>query len=247
MMAIVQETERLEHLNTLPPEELLAWAASNYGERAGIFTSFQNTGCVIVDMASRVAPDLRVITVDTLRLPDETYAFMDTVERYYGITIERFQPDPQRVQRMIEQHGEYLFFDSKPKQEHCCFIRKVEPNQRALKTVDVWITGLRRDQSESRKDVAKAAYVKQGDREIIKLAPLVDWSEEQVRQYIEEMNVPYNPLYDMGYTSIGCKICTTPTNPWEDKRAGRWRWLNHTLEASGGAKECGIHVGGSGI
>jgi phosphoadenylyl-sulfate reductase (thioredoxin) len=245
-MALVHESEHLDRLNALGPEELIAWAYTEYGERAGIITSFQNTGCVMIDMAGRVAPQMRVMTVDTLRLPDETYAFMDTVEKRYGISIERFKPDPERVQRMIDQHGEYLFFDSKPKQEYCCRLRKVEPNQRALETVDVWITGLRRDQSNARKQVDKASIVTQGDRRIIKLAPLVDWTEEEVRDYIAANDVPYNPLYDMGYTSIGCKICTTPTKAWEDKRAGRWRWFNEDQDG-GGSKECGIHLGGSGI
>lgn len=244
-MALVHENDHLERLNTLEPEELIAWAYSEYGSRAGIITSFQNTGCVMIDMASRVAPGMRVLTVDTLRLPDETYAFMEAIETRYGIAIERFKPDPERVARMIDQHGEYLFFDSKPKQEYCCRIRKVEPNQRALESVDVWITGLRRDQSDARKEVDKASIIMQGDHRIIKLAPLVDWTEDQVRQYLSERGVPYNPLYDMGYTSIGCKICTTPTKPWEDMRAGRWRWFNQGKDA--GSKECGIHVGGSGI
>jgi len=245
-MALVHESEHLDQLNALEPEALIAWAFSEYGGRAGIVTSFQNTGCVMIDMASRVAPGLRVLTVDTLRLPDETYAFMDTIEERYGLVIERFQPDPERVARMIDQHGEYLFFDSKPKQEYCCRIRKVEPNQRALETIDVWITGLRRDQSESRKEVDKASVITQGNHRIIKLAPLVDWTEEQVREYLFKNEVPYNPLYDMGYTSIGCKICTTPTMAWEDKRAGRWRWFNRDQDG-GSAKECGIHLGGSGI
>ncbi len=244
-MALVHESENLDRLNTLGPEELIAWAAAEFGDRAGIITSFQNTGCVMVDMASRVAPATRVLTVDTLRLPDETYAFMDTIENRYRIEIERFRPDPERVERMIDQHGEYLFFDSKPKQEYCCRVRKVEPNQRALATVDVWITGLRHDQSEARKETPKASVIMQGDHRIIKLAPLVDWTEDQVRQYIADHDVPYSPLYDMGYTSIGCKICTTPTKPWEDKRAGRWRWFNQSQDGS--HKECGIHLGGSGI
>ncbi|MBI4556102.1 MAG: phosphoadenosine phosphosulfate reductase family protein, partial [Candidatus Hydrogenedentes bacterium] len=114
---------------------------------------------------------------------------------------------------------------------------------RALATLDVWISGLRRDQSEGRKRVEKAAYIDQGGRKILKVNPLADWSEEQVWAYIKERDVPYNPLYDLGYTSIGCQICTTPTRPGEDKRAGRWRWFN-ALDHS---KECGIHTAGSGI
>ncbi len=245
-MAIVSETGTIEHLNTLDAEELLAWAAATYGERAGIITSFQNTGCVMIDMAHRAGANLRVLTVDTLRLPDETYAFMETIEQHYGLTIERFRPETDAVHRMVAQHGEYLFFDSKEKQEFCCSVRKVEPNIRALLTVDVWITGLRRDQSNFRKDaVQKATIVDQEGHRVIKLSPLADWTEHEVWDYIKSNNVPYSPLYDLGYTSIGCKICTTPTLNWEDKRAGRWRWFNQFDPDA--KKECGIHLAGSGI
>ncbi|MBI4557719.1 MAG: phosphoadenosine phosphosulfate reductase family protein, partial [Candidatus Hydrogenedentes bacterium] len=144
-MSVAVDMNRIEALNAMEPEEILAWAESAHGERAAILTSFQNTGCVMIDMASRVAPALRIVTVDPLRLHQETYDFIAAIEKRYGITVERFTPDPKRLQRMISQHGEYLFFDSKEKQEHCCWVRKVEPNQRALATLDVWISGLRRD------------------------------------------------------------------------------------------------------
>jgi phosphoadenosine phosphosulfate reductase len=244
-MAVARETLHLDRLNEMSAEELLRWAAETYGDRAGIVTSFQNTGCVTVDIAVRAGLPLRVLTVDTLRLPEETYAVMEAVERRYGIEIERFQPDPERVQRMVSQHGEYLFFDSKAKQEHCCSIRKVEPNQRALATLDAWITGLRRDQSDFRKEVPKATLTNQNGVALVKLSPLADWTEQQVWDYIRAHDVPYNALYDKGYTSIGCVICTTPTLPGEDKRAGRWRWFNQYHE--GDKKECGIHIAGSGI
>jgi phosphoadenylyl-sulfate reductase (thioredoxin) len=196
-------------------------------------------------MASRVAPKLRVYTIDTLRLPDETYQLIDAIEKKYGIAIERFQPDPKRVAQMVARHGEFLFFDTKEKQEYCCMIRKVEPDEVAKETVDVLITGRRRDQSNSRKKLAKAEVVKAETHDILKLNPLADWNEEQVWAYIRANDIPYNKLYDMEYTSIGCKICTTPTKPWEDKRAGRWRWFNQLDPDSN--KECGIHLGGSGI
>src|SRR5690606_15995475 len=166
-MAVAHNTVSLDKLNALSAEELLAWAAEEYGDRAGIVTSFQNTGCVSIDIAVSQGKPLRVLTVDTLRLHPETYALMDEVERRYGISIERFQPEPARVQRMVEQHGEFLFFDSKPKQEYCCSVRKVEPNQRALATLDVWITGLRRDQSSFRQDTAKASFVTQNGRNLL--------------------------------------------------------------------------------
>lgn len=244
-MQNVLDLELIAELNALPPEELLRWAVETCGERAAIITSFQNTGCVMIDMAQRVAPRLRVVTVDTLRLPQETHELMDALEAKYGIAIERFRPDPHRLEQMIKNLGEFLFFDSLEKQEYCCSVRKVEPNRRALATVDVWITGLRRDQSKSRFATPKAAEVTQDGRSIVKLCPLIDWTEQQVTDYVAQHEVPYNRLYDKGYTSIGCVICSTPTLPGEDKRAGRWRWRNH-LDPEG-HKECGIHGSGSGI
>lgn len=235
----------LEQLNAMTPEALLAWSVAEYGDRAALFTSFQETGCVLIDMAHSQGLALRVVTVDTLRLHPETYALMEQIEARYGITIERFQPDPDRLRRMITLHGEYLFFDSKEKQEHCCAIRKVEPHDRALETVDVWITGLRKDQSAFRAITPKASRVQRGSRELLKLCPLADWTEAMVKDYNTRRQAPLNPLYDQGYASIGCIICATPVRPGEDKRAGRWRWFNQYEQ--GDKKECGIHIGGSGI
>jgi phosphoadenylyl-sulfate reductase (thioredoxin) len=242
--APILSEDLVREINDYSPEELFSWALTHYGARAGIITSFQDTGCVMVDIMSKVAPGLRVLTVDTLRLHDETYALMEQVESRYNITIERFQPAPARLEQMITQHGEFLFFDSKAKQEFCCNLRKVEPNQRALNSLDVWFTGLRRDQSSFRASTPKAQIVDRAGRKLIKVAPLADWDQARVDAYMAEQDVPKSALYDMGYTSIGCVICTTPTRPGEDKRAGRWRWFN-ALEGSD--KECGIHIAGSGI
>ena len=243
-VALENETRLLEELNSMEPERLLRWAFERHGDRAGILTSFQDTGCVMIDMAHTHAPDLRIITIDTLRLHGETYSLLGEIESRYGLKVERFTPDEKALERMVAQHGLYLFFDSKAKQEYCCSVRKVEPNIRALSTLDVWITGLRRDHSEARQEVAKAVFVRQETGRILKLAPLANWDGSRVREYIEANDVPYNKLYDQGYTSIGCTICSTPTLPWEDKRAGRWRWFN---QMDGDDKECGIHTGGSGI
>lgn len=246
-MALEHKTEQelFEELRGIDaPEDLFKWAHETHGDRAGIITSFQDTGCVMIDIMRKVAPGMRVMTVDTLRLHEETYALMDEIEAKYGIEIERFTPDPAKIRQMIAQHGEFLFFDSKPKQEYCCKLRKVEPNQKALETVDVWFTGLRRDHSEARMNTPKVQLVVVNGRKIIKIAPLADWDQAAMDRYINEHQVPRSALYDMGYTSIGCAICTTPTLPWEPKRAGRWRWFNY-LETDD--KECGIHIGGSGI
>jgi len=234
----------LQTLSAMPPEALLSWALRVYGNRAGIITSFQDTGCAMVDMMSRAAPGLRVITVDTQRLPAETYRHIAGMETRYGIKAERFQPNPAALAQMIGQHGEFLFFESKAKQAHCCRVRKVEPNQRALATLDVWFTGLRRDQSAARAATPRVQWVERGGRRILKLAPLADWSGAEIREYLSRNSVPLHPLYAQGYSSLGCVICTTPILSHESPRAGRWRWFNHLGEDP---KECGIHFGGSGI
>ncbi|MBI1317567.1 MAG: phosphoadenylyl-sulfate reductase [Candidatus Hydrogenedens sp.] len=243
---VIETTEKdlYEELRDMGPEDMFRWALAHHGPRAGIVTSFQDTGCVMIDMMSKVAPGLRVMTVDTLRLHEETYALMREVEQRYGLTVERFTPDPARLKRMVAQHGEYLFFDDKAKQEYCCKIRKVEPNDAALETLDVWFTGLRRDHSEFRQETPKAQLINRNGRKLLKLAPLADWDKERIDAYSEEHGVPKNALYEKGYTSIGCVICTTPTLPHEHARAGRWRWFNYLDEDN---KECGIHIGGSGI
>lgn len=241
-------TETLQNLpefEDLSPEELFRWARSEYGDRAGIITSFQKTGCAMIELMMQSVPGMRVITVDTLRLHEETYGFIEQVEAHYGIRVERFEPDPERVAKMVGQHGEYLFFDSREKQEFCCSVRKVDPNQRALDSLDVWFTGLRRDQSNFRINVPKVSAIEQDGRPLIKVAPLADWTEEQLDRFMAENSVPVHPLYAQGYESIGCVICTTPIQPGEPRRAGRWRWFNHMED--GHKKECGLHTQGSGI
>ena len=238
------EKSLLHELEEMGSGELFAWALREHGARAGIVTSFQDTGCVMIDIMTKTAPGLRVLTVDTLRLHDETYRLMDAVEQKYALKIERFTPNPERLRKMCAQHGEFLFFDSKPKQEYCCTIRKTEPNDRALGTLDVWFTGLRRDQSAFRADTPKVQLINRNGRKIIKIAALADWDKVMVDGYMAEHDVPKNALYDQGYSSIGCMICSTPTLAAEDKRAGRWRWFNYLDKDD---KECGIHIGGSGI
>lgn len=231
--------EILDKLNAMSAEELVKWAFDNFGNRAAIGTSFQLTGAVIIDMASRCIKKFRVFTIDTLRLHPETYEAIKVAENKYALTVERFMPDESLLKNMIERFGEYLFFMDKPKQEYCCFVRKVEPNRRALKTLDVWITGLRKDQSDYRKTVPKAAIIDEEGRKILKLSPLVDWDMDKIWQYIKKNSLPYNKLFDMDYDSIGCIICSTPLVKGEPPRSGRWRWFHKDDDK----KECGIHIG----
>ena len=235
--------EILKELNSLEAGDLLKWAFETFKDKAAIGTSFQLTGSVITDLSVKAvgAKNVRVFTVDTLRLHDETYEVMDEFEKFYGVTIEKFTPDEGKLKDMIDRFGEYLFFTDKAKQEYCCEVRKVLPNNEAVKTLDVWISGLRGDQSDYRKSVKKVEIVLEPDtdRKILKINPLNDWSRDKVKDHIKENNLPYNKLFDQNYDSIGCIICTTPQVEGEKPRAGRWRWFNAMGDDN---KECGIHL-----
>lgn len=216
------------------PEDLLEWAFERFHPRLAIVTSFQADSMVLIDMAYHINPEVRVITVDTGRLPQETYELMDRVRDRYGINIEVLFPDSAQVEAMVRRHGVNLFRKSVPLRLLCCHIRKVLPLTRALKGLDAWITGLRRDQWATRANIRKVE-IDHDHGGIVKLNPLADWTAEDVWNYIREFDVPYNPLYDQGYTSIGCAPCCRPVQPGEDPRAGRWWWETNA------PKECGMH------
>ena len=241
----IDEALRQEILFTEGTQDILFSLFKRFKERAAIVTSGQLSGMVLIHLAAENHLPFRVCTLDTLRLFPETYAFLEQVESRYGIQIEQIQPDAQEVQRMVSQHGEYLFFDSKAKQEHCCNVRKVRPMQRLLKTLDVWITGLRRDQSETRGQLPKAEIITSMAHPILKVNPLVEWTAEEVWQFIQDNDIPVNPLltpdgHGHVYESLGCMTCTTPIRPGEPKRAGRWRWQN-AASSEENTKECGLH------
>ena len=163
----------------------------------------------------------------------QIYDLIDRTNRRYGIRIEVFFPDYARVQEMVRQHGINLFYDSVELRHLCCDIRKIEPLKRALVDVDVWITGLRRSQSVTRTDMQIIEYDAADD--VIKLNPLMLWSESDVIEYVKSNSVPYNKMHEQGYPSIGCQPCTRAIRPGEDIRAGRWWWENPDK------RECGLH------
>ncbi len=238
---LIEELDQLKD-----PKELIAEIIRHFGDRAAIGTSGQLTGVVMIDLAIQAGLKPRVFTIDTLRLFPETHQLFDEIEQRYDLKVERIQPDSQKIQAMVAEHGEFLFFDSKEKQELCCRLRKVEPNERVLATVDVWLTGLRREQSAARESTARFEIIKQGKekRPLLKVAPLVDWTKEKLRDYVEKNKVPTHKLLNWNqggwhYESLGCAICTTPLGPDEPRRAGRWRWFNTSEEYDD--KECGIH------
>ena len=217
-----------------PAQELIAWAIAEFGSGLTIATSFQNDGMVIVDLAWRIDPSVRVITVDSGRLRPETYDLIDRVRERYGIAIDVFSPDATNLERFVGAHGVNPFYRSLDLRLRCCEVRKVEPLNRALRDATAWISGQRRDHGLSRRAV-RTVEVDEARPGLVKLNPLANWSDEAVWAYIRRHDVPYNALYDEGFTSIGCAPCTRAIQPGEDPRAGRWWWETDA------PKECGIH------
>jgi len=218
-----------------PPQEIIRWGLETFGDRVAIVTSLQIDSMAILDMAYRIDPHVRVVTIDTGRLPEATLTFLDEVRaRYPEARWKVLFPDHREVERMVERHGANLFYKSVPLRFLCCHIRKVRPLIRALQELDAWITGLRRDQWASRAAIKKIE-LDHDHGGIVKLNPLADWTEEEVWDYVREHDVPVHPLYAQGYASIGCAPCTRPIREGEDKRAGRWWWEEDA------PKECGIN------
>jgi phosphoadenosine phosphosulfate reductase len=221
-------------LDDATPQEVIAWALDRWGSQIAICTSFQAEGMAILDMAWRIDPQVRVFTVDTGRLPQETYDVMEEVRQRYGIEVEVYFPDARQVEGMVRRLGPNLFQKSVEARLHCCNVRKVEPIRGVLEGLDAWITGLRRDQWASRANIRKIE-IDHDHGGLAKINPLADWTLEEVKDYNRENGVPEHPLYAKGYTSIGCAPCTRATAAGEDPRAGRWWWEKNA------PKECGIH------
>ncbi len=220
---------------TREPEDVLEWAIDRFGlERFALVTSFQIDGSVLIDMAWRINPKVRVITVDTGRFPQEQFEIMDAFRLRYGIQLEVMFPEYRAVEEMTRKHGVNLFYDSVQNRIRCCQVRKVLPQLRALQTLDCWVTGLRRDQWATRANIKKIE-IDHDHGGIIKLCPLADWTEEDVWNYARENDVPIHPSYAKGYKSLGCQPCTRPVKEGEHGRSGRWWWETNA------PKECGMH------
>lgn len=218
----------------LPAQEVIRLANERFARRVALSSSFGAEDMVLIDMLMRVNPKARIVTLDTGRLPQETYNVMDATRQKYGAVIEVFFPRAEAVEAMVAEHGLNLFYHSIDNRKLCCGVRKTEPLRRALSGLDAWMTGLRRDQSVTRTAVRKIEWDEANA--LIKINPLADWTLDDVWKYIRENNVPYNALHDRGYPSIGCAPCTRAIQPGEDQRAGRWWWEHPET------KECGLHV-----
>jgi phosphoadenosine phosphosulfate reductase len=189
---------------------------------------------VLTDMILRAKLPITIFSLETGRLHKETLGMLDRVKETYGYDIKLFKPDTAAVDAYVQQNGLNAFYDSVDMRKECCRIRKVEPLQRALAGNKAWVTGQRRAQSTTRAELGVQEH-DQGHG-LAKFNPLADWSEEDVWHYLRSNQVPYNPLHDKGYPSIGCEPCTRAIQPGEDVRAGRWWWENPD------SKECGLHV-----
>jgi phosphoadenosine phosphosulfate reductase len=215
-------------------EDALRQSLERFGvSRIALASSFGAEDQVLTDMLVRIQPDARIFTLDTGRQFQETYDTMQrSVERYH-VSYEVCAPEADEVAALIAKEGPNLFYTSIENRKACCDVRKMKPLRKKLSTVDAWICGLRRDQSVTRTEVELVSW--DAAFGIYKICPLFDWSEQQVWDYIKEHNVPYNPLHDEGFPSIGCAPCTRAVPPGEDIRSGRWWW------ESPEHKECGLH------
>jgi phosphoadenosine phosphosulfate reductase len=216
------------------PQDVLRWALDSFHPRIAFAASFGVEDVAVIDMLAGIRADARVFTLDTGRLPVETYEVMERVRERYGLAIEVHFPDREAVQSLEHEKGFYSFRASIEERKRCCGIRKVAPLGRALAGLDAWITGLRREQAVTRAGVP-VIETDPAHGGIVKVNPLASWSEAQVWDYVRRNRVPYNRLHDQGYPSIGCAPCTRAIRPGEDVRAGRWWW------ESPEQKECGLH------
>jgi phosphoadenosine phosphosulfate reductase len=222
-----------ERFNTQPTEEILRWAWERFGARAAIGTSFQGAGLVMMHLAKLNSLPFPVFTLDTGLLFKETLQLKARLENFFGLKIEALEPD-LTVEEQADIEGPELW---KRNPDLCCTMRKVLPLRDKLGQLDCWITGLRRQQSDSRASIGIVeiyAFDEASGRDIVKLNPMANWSRDAVWKYIHEHKIPYNPLHDQGYRSIGCQPCTRATAGGEDERAGRWTGFNKV--------ECGIHT-----
>ena len=227
---VSEETERLECLSL---DELLYWCWNYFGDKAAIGTSFQGSGLVIIDHAVRNGCNFPIFTIDTGLLFPETLELKKKLEDFWDVKIQSVHPE-QTIEEQKKTMGPELW---KTNPDSCCQMRKVLPLQSRLSSLDVWITGLRRGQSDQRKStnvLEMYEFDKLRESYIFKLNPMVNWSREKVWSYIKDHKIPYNTLHDKGYRSIGCWPCTKAISDGQDERAGRWEGFNKT--------ECGIHT-----
>ncbi len=229
--------EEIAALNTrfteVEPQEVIKYFVEIYKDKIALSSSLGAEDQVLTQMLTSVTNDAHIFTLDTGRLFAETYELIDRTSKKYKTNLKVYFPQAEAVQEMVQAKGINLFYDSIENRKECCYIRKIEPLKRAFIGLEAWICGLRADQSVTRTNVQIVEWDENNN--ILKINPLAHWSEKDVWDYIKEKGIPYNPLHDKGFPSIGCQPCTRAILPGEDVRAGRWYWENPDT------KECGLH------
>lgn len=216
------------------PADVLRFGIETAGGKVSLACSFSMEDAVIMDVAHKAGLDLGVFALDTGRLHEETYEVAEALVERYRLVIDWYFPRHEEVEKLERAKGLFSFRESLENRRECCHVRKVEPLSRALKGLQGWVTGMRREQSVTRSDL-KAVEVDELNGGILKINPLVDWSERQLLDYTKEQNLPKNRLYAQGFRSIGCAPCTRAIAPSDQEREGRWWWENAEN------KECGLH------
>ncbi len=226
-----------EELAVKQPKQIIKYALEKFDNIAISFSGAEDV--VLIDLALKANKDIQVFSLDTGRLHPETYSFIETVRKHYGIDIELLSPNSDQLESLVKEKGLFSFFEDG--HNECCGIRKIAPLKRKLATTQAWITGQRKDQSPGTRQSIPVFQHDTGfkgvDDQLFKFNPLANWSSEDVWNYIKMFDVPFNPLHQNGFVSIGCQPCTRPVLPNQHEREGRWWWENE------GGKECGLHAG----
>jgi phosphoadenosine phosphosulfate reductase len=213
--------------------DLLSWSLNTFKEKITLASSLGLEDQVLTEISVRINPDIKIFFLDTGRIHQETYDLLEESIEMYNIKYNIYFPDTKAIEEFERENGPNPFFKSLELRKKCCQIRKIEPLNRALKNNEAWITGLRREQSVTRANINKIEWDEINN--LIKINPLMDWTEGDVLNYILDNQIPYNKLFDQGYTSVGCAPCTRIIKLGQDKRAGRWWW------ESPEKRECGLH------
>ncbi len=234
-------TEEISTINSelinQQPKQIIKFALEKFDNIVISFSGAEDV--VLIDLALKAGKKIQVFSLDTGRLHPETYRFIDTVRKHYNIDIELMSPKAEELEPFVKANGLFSFYEDG--HQGCCGVRKIKPLKRRLSSADAWITGQRKDQSPGTRQSIDVFELDSGFKgandQLFKFNPLANWSSEDVWNYIKMFDVPYNPLHQQGFKSIGCEPCTRAVLPNQHEREGRWWWENE------GGKECGLHAG----
>ncbi len=221
-------------LSKSSPREVISFFFNQFPKKVVLSTSLGLEDQALTEIVASIDSSAPIFTLDTGRLFPESYDLLDRTCKKYGINVKAYFPDNSDIEEMVSNRGINLFYDSIENRKLCCNLRKLVPLARAMKGFDAWITGLRRDQSVTRTDMKLVEWDENNN--MLKINPLINWTEKDLMDYIEVKSIPFNPLHKKGFASIGCQPCTRAIEPGEDVRAGRWWWENPDT------KECGLHM-----